>query len=71
MCRAEKEEPSTAEGVFSKEYREKMASEKPDADEHALKQAARKAWRQLEVEKKMEYENKAHEQNMERLRKQL
>ena len=60
-----------SDGVFTKEFREKVLSEKPDCDARTLKQAARKAWRQLEVEKKIEYEDKAHEQNVARLREQL
>ena len=69
--RPKKADPITAEGVFTKEFREKVLSEKPDCDARTLKQAARKAWRQLEVEKKIEYEDKAHEQNVARLREQL
>ena len=59
---------TSAQALFSKELREKLLKEKADLSRNEMKMALKKGWNELNVQKKIAYEEKSHAMNMEVLR---
>lgn len=66
--REEKLRMTSAQALFAKELREKLLREKSDMGRNEIKMALKKGWNELNVQKKIAYEEKSHAMNMELLR---